>query len=479
MERWPLYIDGAFIWETDRPALTVVNPARGDVIAQVPTAPPELVDRAVAAADRAFGPWAAKPARERAELLLRAARLMRDRLDELATLLTREQGKPLAEARGEIQISAEYLEWNAEEAKRLYGETIPASVAHKRLFALRQPVGVAAAITPWNFPSSMITRKIGPALAAGCPVVVKPASATPLSAIALMKIFDEVGFPPGVVNLVVGPSREIAGRLLADRRVRKISFTGSTEVGKELMRQAADTMKRVSLELGGHAPFLIFDDADLDAAVSGVIASKFRNAGQTCICANRLYVQRGVAEAVEELLARKIAALRVGDGLEPGVEIGPLIDEQAVEKVDRHVKDAVTHGGKLVVGGTRLELPGLSRQFYAPTLVLDPPKTALVAEEETFGPLIPMWTFETEEEALALANNTPYGLAAYFYATDVRRVIRIAEGLEYGIVGANDPVPTVVQAPFGGVKESGVGREGGHQGLDEYTYWKFLSLGIG
>jgi succinate-semialdehyde dehydrogenase/glutarate-semialdehyde dehydrogenase len=478
LEHWPLYINGRFIDETDAPRTVVYNPARGVPFADVPTVTDDLLEEAVSAAHRAFADWAARPARDRADLLWRAARLMRERQEDLARLLTTEQGKPLAEARGEIGISAEYLEWNAEEGRRVYGDTIPYARPSQRLFAIRQPVGVAVAITPWNFPSSMITRKIGPALAAGCPVIVKPASATPLSAIALMKIFDEVGFPPGVVNLVLGPSQRLADRLLADSRIRKVSFTGSTEVGKQLMAQAAKTMKRISLELGGHAPFLVFDDADLELAARGVIASKFRNAGQTCICANRLYVQRNIADDFNALLAEKVRALKVGDGLEPGVDVGPLIDERAVDKVARHVDDAVERGGRLLVGGERLRPPGLSAQFYAPTLVLDPPHDAVVAEEETFGPLMPVWTFDSDDEAIALANHTPYGLAAYFFARDVGRVVRVAEGLEYGIVGANEPVPTLVQAPFGGVKESGMGREGGHQGLDEYLYWKYVALGI-
>lgn len=476
LERWPLFVNGAFITETDAEPITVVNPAHGTPIAVVPAATDDLLEGAIHAAERAFPAWARTPARERAQLLWKAAGLMRDRQEELARLLTREQGKPLAESRGEIAISAEYLEWNAEEGRRAYGDTIPSSKPNQRLYALRQPVGVAAAITPWNFPSSMITRKIGPALAAGCTVIVKPASATPLSAIALMKIFAEAGFPDGVVNLVLGPAAHVAEVLVRDPRVRKISFTGSTEVGKTLMAGAAATMKKVSLELGGHAPFLVFDDADLDLAASGVIASKFRNAGQTCICANRLYVQRGVVKRFSEILAEKVQALRVGDGLEPGIEVGPLIDERAVEKVERHVRDAVSRGGQVLAGGERLAPPGLSRQFFAPTLVLDPPRDTIAAVEETFGPLMPMWTFDTEEEALGLANNTPYGLASYFFARDIGRIIRVSEGLEYGIVGANEPVPTVVQAPFGGVKESGVGREGGHQGLDEYLYWKYVAL---
>ncbi|MGC8488327.1 MAG: NAD-dependent succinate-semialdehyde dehydrogenase [Clostridia bacterium] len=476
LERWPLYVNGAFITETDAEPVTVFDPAHGTPIAVVPTATDDILEDAIGAAERAFPSWARTPARERAQLLWKAAGLMRERQEELARLLTREQGKPLAESRGEIAISAEYLEWNAEEGRRAYGDTIPSSKPNQRLYALRQPVGVAAAITPWNFPSSMITRKIGPALAAGCTVIVKPASATPLSAIALMKIFAEAGFPDGVVNLVLGPAAHVADVLVRDSRVRKLSFTGSTEVGKTLMAGAAATMKKVSLELGGHAPFLVFDDADLDLAASGVIASKYRNAGQTCICANRLYVQRGVVDRFSDILAAKVQALRVGDGLEPGVEVGPLIDERAVEKVERHVNDAVSRGGRLLAGGERLAPPGLSRQFFAPTLVLDPPRDVVAAQEETFGPLMPMWTFDTEEEAVALANNTPYGLASYFFARDIGRIIRVSEGLEYGIVGANEPVPTVVQAPFGGVKESGVGREGGHQGLDEYLYWKYVAL---
>jgi succinate-semialdehyde dehydrogenase/glutarate-semialdehyde dehydrogenase len=476
LERWPLYVNGAFIAETDAEPVTVFDPAHGTPMAVVPTATDDILEGAIAAAERAFPAWARTPARERAQLLWKAAGLMRERQEDLARLLTREQGKPLAESRGEIAISAEYLEWNAEEGRRAYGDTIPSSKPNQRLYALRQPVGVAAAITPWNFPSSMITRKIGPALAAGCTVIVKPASATPLSAIALMKIFAEAGFPDGVVNLVLGPAAHVADVLVRDSRVRKLSFTGSTEVGKTLMAGAAATMKKVSLELGGHAPFLVFDDADLDLAASGVIASKYRNAGQTCICANRLYVQRGVVERFSDILAAKVQALRVGDGLEPGIEVGPLIDERAVEKVERHVNDAVSRGGRLLAGGERLAPPGLSRQFFAPTLVLDPPRDVMAAQEETFGPLMPMWTFDTEEEAVALANNTPYGLASYFFARDIGRIIRVSEGLEYGIVGANEPVPTVVQAPFGGVKESGVGREGGHQGLDEYLYWKYVAL---
>ncbi len=476
VERWPLYVNGAFITETEGEPITVEDPAHGVPIATVPAASDDLLQEAIAAAERAFPAWARTPAKERAGLLWKAAGLMRERQEELARLLTREQGKPLAESRGEIAISAEYLEWNAEEGRRAYGDTIPSAKPNQRLYALRQPVGVAVAITPWNFPSSMITRKIGPALAAGCTVIVKPASATPLSAIALMKIFAEAGFPDGVVNLVLGPSAHVADVFLADPRVRKISFTGSTDVGKTLMAGAAATMKKVSLELGGHAPFLVFDDADLELAASGVIASKFRNAGQTCICANRLYVQRGVVEPFSEILTEKVRALRVGDGLEPGVEVGPLIDERAVEKVDRHVRDALTGGGRLLAGGERIFPSGLSRQFFSPTLVLDPPRNTLSAVEETFGPLMPMWTFDDEDEAIALANNTPYGLASYFFARDVGRVIRVSDGLEYGIVGANEPVPTLVQAPFGGVKESGVGREGGHQGLDEYLYWKYVAL---
>lgn len=475
MKHEQLYVGGQWL-EGDLERLTVNNPANGEIVGSVPLATRAVVRQAIDAAYEAFPAWSTLPARTRADLLKGVAARMRERVDELARLMTLEQGKPLAEARGEINISADYFEWNAEEAKRVYGETIPASTANKRLLAIRQPVGVCAAITPWNFPASMIARKIGPALAAGCTVIVKPASATPFSALAIAHIFDELGVPSGVVNVLLGPSAMVAEELLVSPQVRKISFTGSTEIGQTLMQGAARDLKRISLELGGHAPFLVFDDADLDQAVAGVIASKFRNAGQTCICTNRLYVQRSVYDVFAEKLAQRVAQLRVGDGLDTQTEVGPLIDAQAVVKVERHVADAVERGGRVLAGGGRVV--GYAGNFYQPTLVVDTPPDALVAQEETFGPLLPMWAFDSDDEAIMLANSTPYGLAAYIYGRDYARIIRAYEGLQFGIIGVNDAVPTVPQAPFGGMKHSGFGREGGHQGMDDFLDWKFVSLGL-
>ncbi len=477
MKREQLYVGGRWI-ANGLEYLDVTNPANGEQIGHVPMATRAVVQDAIHAAYAAFPSWSALPARARADLLKGVAARMREYSDELARLMTLEQGKPLAEAKGEINISADYFEWNAEEAKRVYGETIPAATANKRLLALRQPVGVCAAITPWNFPSSMIARKIAPALAAGCTVIVKPASATPFSALAIAHIFDELGAAPGVLNILVGPSALVAEEFIASPEVRKISFTGSTEIGQSLMQQAARDLKRISLELGGHAPFLVFDDADIDQAVAGVIASKFRNAGQTCICTNRLYVQRGIYAAFADKLAQRVAQLRVGNGLDASTDIGPMIDAQALSKVERHVTDAVERGGRVLVGGTRAHSGNHAGNFYQPTLVADAPPDALVAHEETFGPLLPLWAFETEDEAIALANSTPYGLAAYLYARDYARIIRVYEGLQFGVIGVNDAVPTVAQAPFGGMKHSGFGREGGHQGMDEYLDWKFVSIGL-
>lgn len=477
MQTYSLFIGGARVAD-GLETQVVTNPATGEALGTVPIGDRATVDAAIAAAASAFPTWAAAPALERSRVLKQVAQRMRDRQEELARILTEEQGKPLAEARGEIAISADYFEWNAEEARRIYGESIPAATSGKRLMAIRQPVGVAAAITPWNFPASMIARKIAPALAVGCTVIVKPASATPLSAIAIMDIFDEVGAPAGVVNLVLGPASMIADAFLNDPRVRKISFTGSTEIGQRLMAGAAADLKRVSLELGGHAPFIVFDDADLERAADGIVLSKFRNAGQTCICANRLYVQRPIYDRFAAMLTERIRALRLGNGLETGVDIGPMIDEAALRKVDHQVEDAVARGGRLYTGGHRATPSGLPGPFYEPTLVGDLPHDALVAHEETFGPLLGMWPFDTDDEAVDLANATEYGLAAYFYARDFARITRTYERLQYGIIGVNDPVPTVVQAPFGGVKHSGFGREGGRQGVDEYLDWKFVSIGL-
>ena len=474
MKRYALYVDGHWV-EHGSSVLDVHNPATGDVVGSVPTASRAMVRNAIDAAYRALASWSSMPAGQRAELLTRVATRIRNDVDRLARVLTMEQGKPLAEARGEMNISADYFQWNAEEAKRVYGEIIPASVSDKRLLAIRQPVGVAASITPWNFPASMIARKVAPALAVGCPVVIKPASTTPLSALELVRICDEVGIPQGVINVIVGNASEIADEFVSNPKVRKISFTGSTEVGQNLMRAAATDLKRISLELGGHAPFVVLDDADLDQAVQGVVASKYRNAGQTCICANRLYVQRPVYEEFGRRLAQAVGSLKVGNGIEPHADVGPLIDESALLKVERQVADAVKRGGRVMVGGERPDL-STTGSFYLPTVITDLPHDALLAQEETFGPLLGMWPFDTDDEGVQLANNTPYGLAAYFYGRDLGRITRMYEALEYGIVGVNDPVPTVVQAPFGGVKHSGFGREGGHQGLDEYLDWKFVSI---
>ncbi len=471
-----LYIDGERC-KGSAGSFPVEDPATGTVIGRAAKATAEDARRAVDAAAAAFPAWSKMPGPERAAILRRVADRIMARSEEIARVMTAEQGKPLAEARGEVRISADYFSWNGEEARRIYGDLIPASTNQKRLLVLRQPVGVTAAITPWNFPASMLARKIAPALAAGCTVVCKPASATPLTACALFDAMEEAGLPKGVANLVTGPAGAVVGAWMDDGRVRKVSFTGSTEVGKELMRGAAAQMKRVSLELGGHAPFLIFADADLDAAAAGLVMSKFRNAGQTCICANRLYVERTVAEELAQRIRHQVEKLKVGPGAQEGVEVGPLIDHEAVQKVHAQVQDAVSRGGRVLCGGHALREGAFAQgHFYAPTVVTDLPYDALVAREETFGPLIGLWPFDTEEEAIALANDTPYGLASYVYTQNLGRAFRVAEGLEYGIVGLNDPVPTVAQAPFGGVKESGVGREGGYEGVLAYLETKFVSM---
>lgn len=418
------------------------------------------------------------PATQRGTLLSRLAALMHRDRDRLAKLMTAEQGKPLAEASGEIAYAASFLEWAAEEGKRLLGDIIPASVADKRILVIRQPVGVTAIITPWNFPAAMITRKLGPALAVGCTVVIKPAEETPLSALAIGELACEAGFPDGVINIVTGDPREIGDVLFDDPRIRKLSFTGSTEVGRLLMSKASKNLLRLSLELGGHAPFLVFDDADMERAVSAAVACKFRNAGQTCICANRFYVQAGVYDEFQARFAKAVDGMVVGDGAMQGTQIGPLINDQAMAKVQQHVDDALSNGASLVTGGKRIHMPGLADRFYQPTLLGGMTPDMLVAREETFGPVAPMARFEHEQEVIEQANASPFGLAAYFFTRDASRLMRVAEALEYGIIGANDGGPSTAQAPFGGVKHSGFGREGGKYAMDEYTEIKYISWGL-
>ena len=468
-------INGKWVGGPSGSAITVTNPATGETIGTVPDAGSAGTSAAIDAAWNAQKPWAYQPAAARGAALTKLSALMKRDTDRLARLMTLEQGKPLTEARGEIAYAASFLDWAAEEGKRLNGDIVPASTSDKRILVLRQPVGVAAIITPWNFPAAMITRKLGPALAAGCTVVIKPAEETPLSALAIGELACEAGIPAGVVNIVTGKPQAIGDTIFDDNRVRKLSFTGSTDVGRMLMAKASKNLLRLSLELGGHAPFIVFDDADLKLAVEAAVACKFRNAGQTCICANRFYVQRGVADEFSARFAEAIKGLSVGNGLDEGTVIGPLINDAAVEKVETHVEDARAKGGDVLVGGQRVTLEGLADRFYAPTIIRGMTPDMCLSREETFGPVAPIAAFSDETEVIELANASEYGLAAYFFTRDASRLMRVAEALEYGIIGANDGGPSTAQAPFGGVKHSGFGREGGSYVMDEYTELKYVS----
>jgi succinate-semialdehyde dehydrogenase / glutarate-semialdehyde dehydrogenase len=468
------YINGEWVDADGGETIDVTNPATGDLIGTIPKMGADETRRALEAAEAAMPAWRKKTAGDRAKILRNFFNLMMENQEDLGRLMTAEQGKPLAEAKGEIAYAASFIEWFAEEGKRAYGDTIPAHQADKRIVVTKEPIGVCAAITPWNFPAAMITRKCGPALAAGCTMVVKPATATPLSALALCELAERAGVPAGVLSCVTGSARAIGGEMTSNPIVRKVTFTGSTEIGKQLMVQCAATVKKTAMELGGNAPFIVFDDADLDSAVLGALASKYRNAGQTCVCANRLLVQSGVYDAFAEKLAVAVEGLRVGNGLTEEVEQGPLIDMAAVEKIEEHIKDAVSKGAKIVVGGGRHEKGGT---FFQPTILTGVTPDMKVAREETFGPLAPLFRFETEEEAISMANDTEFGLASYFYCRDIGRVWRVSEGLEYGIVGINTGIISTEVAPFGGVKESGLGREGSKYGLDDFMEVKYLCMG--
>ncbi|MFB5191293.1 NAD-dependent succinate-semialdehyde dehydrogenase [Alicyclobacillus fastidiosus] len=475
LETYRNFIGGQWTNGTAKAVFEVMNPATEEVIASVPNATSDDVRAAIDAAAAVQAKWADSLAAERATILRDAARLMRERAEHLAHTMTLEEGKPLAEARGEVNYAASFFDWFAEEAPRVYGDTIPSSSRDKRIVVLKQPVGITAAITPWNFPAAMITRKLGPALAAGCTMIVKPSELTPLSALEIARILEEVGLPQGVLSVVCGTeAKDLVKVIMDDFRVRKVSFTGSTEVGKILMRQAADTMKRVSLELGGHAPFIVFDDADLESAIQQAVLCKMRGMGETCVSANRFYVQRSVYDTFARQLAERMGQLSVGNGLQAGHAVGPLIERAGLAKVERHVADAVAKGAKVLVGGRRV---GETGYFFEPTVLTDVDHSMLIAQEETFGPVAAVIPFDTEEEVIQQANSTPYGLASYFFTRDVSRVFRLAEKLEYGIIGANDGMPSTAQAPFGGIKSSGLGREGSMYGIQEYLDIKYLSLG--
>ncbi|HTJ94564.1 MAG TPA: NADP-dependent succinate-semialdehyde dehydrogenase [Pararobbsia sp.] len=468
------YVNGQWVDADEGKVIEVVNPANGQLVGTVPLMGAAETRAAIDAARDAWPAWRAKTAKERAAVLRRWFDAIVEHTDDLALIMTTEQGKPLAEAKGEIAYAASFIEWFAEEGKRTYGDTIPTPGNDKRIVVVKEPVGVCAAITPWNFPAAMITRKVGPALAAGCTIIVKPAESTPLTALALAVLAERVGLPAGVLNLVTGDPKAIGGELTSNPDVRKLSFTGSTQTGRILMQQCASTIKKLSLELGGNAPFIVFDDADLDAAVEGAIASKFRNVGQTCVCANRIYVHDKVYDAFAEKLARAVSTLKVGNGTEPGVLQGPLINEAAVRKVESHIEDALAQGARVITGGHR---HALGQTFFEPTVLADVTQSMRVAKEETFGPMAPLFRFHSDAEVIAMANDTEFGLASYFYSRDIGRIWRVAEALEYGMVGINTGLISNEVAPFGGVKQSGVGREGSHYGIDEYLVVKYLCMG--
>ncbi|MEO1888553.1 MAG: NAD-dependent succinate-semialdehyde dehydrogenase [Cycloclasticus sp.] len=468
------FINGQWVDSADGEQLNVTNPSNQAILGHVPKITAEQVQQAIEAADMAWQGWRDTPAKERSAIMRQWFNLIIENQEDLATIMTLEQGKPISEARGEILYGASFVEWYAEEAKRVYGDTIPAPSQDKRIVVIKQSIGVVAAITPWNFPNAMITRKCAPALAAGCPVIVKPASETPFSALALAELGQQAGFPDGVLNVITGNANVIGGELTASPTVRKLSFTGSTEVGKTLMRQCADTVKKISLELGGNAPFIVFDDADIDAAVDGAMASKFRNTGQTCVCANRIFVQDAVYDEFSTKLAQKVQQLTVADGLDPSAQQGPLINTNAVKKVEEHIRDAINKGAHIITGGKQHEL---GRQFFQPTVLGGVTSDMLISHEETFGPVAPLYRFTTDDDVIKRANDTPYGLAAYFYSQNIKRIWRIAEALEVGIVGINSGIVSTEVAPFGGIKESGIGREGSKYGIDDFLEIKYLCFG--
>ena len=471
--RQQCYINGEWVDADDGGTLDVTNPSSGSVIGTVPKLGAAETARAIDAAEAAFQSWRKRTAKQRAVCLKKLAELMLENEEDLAKLMTIEQGKPLVESRGEVAYAASFFEWFAEEGRRVYGDVIPHHLPDRRIVVIKEPIGVCAAVTPWNFPSAMITRKAGPALATGCTIVIKPASSTPYSALALCELAERAGIPAGVLNVVTGSSGQIGGELTSNSKVRKLSFTGSTEIGKVLMRQCADTVKKVSMELGGNAPFIVFDDADIDAAVAGAIQSKYRNAGQTCVCANRIFAHEDIYDEFAEKLASTVREMKVGDGLEEGTEVGPLIDVAAVEKVEAHINDAVAKGAEVAVGGSRHERGGT---FFQPTVIKHVKVNMDVSNEETFGPLAPLFKFNNEDEIIEKANATEFGLAAYLYSRDIGRVWRMSEALEYGIVGINTGIISTEVAPFGGMKESGFGREGSKYGIEDYVEVKYLCV---